>query len=77
MIMCGTQAALMTAKHSSEYWNSAFLGLCMSASEADQASRAMLARGQSAKMRSHVAHVAARSKTCPLIRGRFFSPSSP
>jgi len=33
--MCGTQAALVTGKHASKYWNSALLGLC-SASKVEQ-----------------------------------------
>lgn len=46
MITCGTQAALVAGKHTSEDRNGTFLRLRMGASEADQASGAMLAGGQ-------------------------------
>lgn len=67
MLACCVQAFLVTAEHPPEDRNGALLGLCMSASEADQASWAMLASGKRAKMRSHVAQVAARRKGRPLL----------
>ena len=53
-----------------KYPNGALLGLCMGTSEADQPSGAMLACGQRAKMRSHVAQVAAGRESHPFLDGR-------
>lgn len=60
----------MAGEHPPEDRDGALLGLCMGASEADQASRAMLTCRQGAKMSSHVAQVAARGKSGPLFRSR-------
>ena len=60
----------MTGKHPPEHRDSASIGLCMRASQADQSFGAMLARGQGAKMRSHVSQVATRGKSSPLLRSR-------
>ena len=70
MLTYRVQAPFVTGEHALEDRDGVLIGLCMSASKADQASWAMLAGGQCTKMCSDIAQVAFGGKCSPLLRGR-------
>src|SRR5579859_7965693 len=57
----------MAGEHPPENRDGGLLRLCMGASEADQASGAMLASGQGTKMGSHVTQVATCGESGPFL----------
>src|SRR6266567_5903596 len=68
------QAALMAGKHASKDRHRTLLRLSMRTAEADQSLRAMLPGGQSAKVRAHIAQIAAGREGRPFRRSRVLQP---